>query len=97
MQVSSEQYELLSNGLGDAFDYDELRQMLQFSLGQNIEHITRAPNVRTDIFNLIAYYNRKDQVELLVQGGTPLPANQRQAASGGGVNGPGNARNSVHG
>jgi V8-like Glu-specific endopeptidase len=42
--------------------------MLEFTLKEDIESITLAPNKDAVIFEIIGYYNRMDRVELLVQG-----------------------------
>ncbi len=68
MQIDNTQYKLLCDALEDAFNYNELKAMLQFALGQELESITRAANMKTDIFELVGYYNRRNQVDLLLQG-----------------------------
>ncbi len=68
MQVEGRAYQLLNEALVAAFDYAELKAMLQFALNQDIQNITMTQSKKNDIFNLIGYYNRRNQIELLVQG-----------------------------
>lgn len=68
MQVSGSEYERLNEALVDAFNFDELEAMLQFGLDERLDVLVgRYINLQTTVFKLIDYYNKRDQVEKLVQ------------------------------
>ncbi len=68
MQVSGREYQLLNEALIDAFRWDSLEQMLAFALDQRLDFLAgRSDEFKTTVFKVIGEYNRRDQVEKLVQ------------------------------
>ncbi len=68
MQVSGREYQLLNEALIDAFRWDSLAQMLAFALDQRLDFLAgRSDEFNTTVFKVIGEYNRRDQVEKLVQ------------------------------
>lgn len=68
MQVSGREYQLLNEALIDAFRWDSLEQMLAFALKQRLDFLAgRSDEFKTTVFKVIGEYNRRDQVEKLVQ------------------------------
>lgn len=68
MQVKGREYELLSNALINAFGFDSLEAMLEYGLGVRLDRIVgRGTDIDAAVFQLIAEYNRRDQIEKLVQ------------------------------
>jgi V8-like Glu-specific endopeptidase len=68
MQVSGRDYQLLNDALVNAFGFNSLDAMLQFGLRERTDVIVgRGADLNTAVFQLIEEYNRRDQVEKLVQ------------------------------
>ena len=67
MQVKQREYQLLNEALVDAFDLQSLSTMLEFGMGARLDNIVAPANLNYTAFELIGYYNRRDQVEKLVQ------------------------------
>ncbi len=68
MQVSGKDYQLLNEALIDAFRWDSLEQMLAFALNQRLDFLAgKNDEFNTTVFKVIGEYNRRDQVEKLVQ------------------------------
>jgi V8-like Glu-specific endopeptidase len=67
MQVKGRDYQLLNEALVNAFGFDSLAQMLQFGLEERLEELVGRGSLDTTVFKLIDAYNRRDQVEKLVQ------------------------------
>lgn len=67
MQVKGREYQLLNEALVGAFGFDSLELMLQFGLEERLEVLVGRAPFNTTVFKLIEVYNRRDQVEKLVQ------------------------------
>ncbi len=67
MQVKGRDYQLLNDALVDAFRPDSLEAMLQFGLGERLDVLVAPARFDHLVFQLIEVYNRRDQVEKLVQ------------------------------
>ena len=67
MQVKGRDYQLLNEALVGAFGIDSMEVMLQFGLEERLEVLVGRAPLNTTVFKLIEVYNRRDQVEKLVQ------------------------------
>jgi hypothetical protein len=67
MQVEGREYQLLNSALVDSFSLAELKQMSEFGLKEDLEDLVSITNKTNTVFELIGYYNRRDQVEMLLQ------------------------------
>ena len=67
MQVTEKDYQLLNEALVDGFGLDSLEAMLQFGLGERLDVLVGRAGLETTVFKLIDVYNRRDQVEKLLQ------------------------------
>lgn len=66
MQVEGQEYQFLNEALVDSFSLAELKQMSEFGLKEDLEDLVSVTNKTSTVFELIGYYNRRDQVEMLL-------------------------------
>jgi V8-like Glu-specific endopeptidase len=68
MQVTGQSNQQLHEALVNAFDFNSLEAMLEFALQQRLDLLAgRSDEFSTTVFRVIKEYNRRDQIEKLVQ------------------------------
>jgi hypothetical protein len=68
MKLPRKQLKQLHSTLLDAFDPSELKQMVKFELGENLDAIAGGGNLSETVFNLIQWAERRGRIEDLIQG-----------------------------